>query len=72
MDKTPREDVRNSLQTMRETVARILHDYDYLEHARTAGDDLVTAIEAFDHQLTNDLELYEEKLARTRAMHGGG
>lgn len=72
MNTTPREDLHQSVQTIRDTVARLLDDYKYLEHAQSAGDDLVYAIEAFDHQLTNDLELYEEKLAQTRAMHGGG
>lgn len=71
-DNDVRDDVRKSLQSMRQTVARLQQDYAYLDHAQSAGDDLVCAIDAFDRELTNDLDQHQEKLTRVRTMHGGG
>ncbi len=67
-----RNDVQRSVQTMREALAQLRRDYGYLAHAETASEDLERAIEAFNCQLFIDLEEHEERLARLRAMHGGG
>ena len=72
MNKEVRNDVHMSLQSVRVTVARLQHDYAYLNHARSAGHNLLAAIAAFERQLIDDVDEHEDKLARVRAMHGGG
>ncbi len=71
-DRDVREDVRKSVKAMRETALRLQHDYKYLNHAESAGEDLASAIDAFDRQLMNDLDQHEEGLSHFRMMPGGG
>ncbi len=70
-DNDARRDFHKSLQAMRDTLARLRKDYGYLEE-RTADDDLVQAIDAFDQRIAQEIDRHEEELARARAMHGGG
>ncbi len=70
-DNDARRDFHKSLQAMRDTLARLRKDYGYLED-RTADDDLVQAIDAFDQRIAQEIDRHEEELARARAMHGGG
>ncbi len=70
-DNDARKDFHKSLQAMRDTLARLRKDYGYLEE-RTADDDLIQAIDAFDQRIAQEIDRHEEELARARAMHGGG
>jgi hypothetical protein len=70
--KEAREDLRSSLQHMRDLVVRLQQDYGYLSHAKNAGDDLISAIETFNQEICADMDQHEENLARGRMTHGGG
>ncbi len=62
-DNDARKDFHKALQAMRDTLASLREDYSYLE-VRTADDDLVKAIDAFDQRIAQEIDRHEEELVR--------